>query len=128
MRTGNVCVALALMSAAACGGSGGSTTPTQQPIGNTTPPAGGVSVTNSGYSPSAKTVAAGAAVQWAWNTCTGDPYSGQTCASHSVTFDDGVTSPTQDQGTFSRAFSVTGSYPYHCAVHGAAMSGSVTVQ
>ena len=70
----------------------------------------------------------GATVQWAWNSCTGDAYSGQMCTSHSVTFDDGTTSPTQDQGTFNRTFNAAGTYNYHCLVHGAAMSGSITVQ
>ena len=67
-------------------------------------------------------------MKWAWNSCTGDAYSGQTCVSHSVTFDDGVTSPTQDQGTFSRIFNAAGTYNYHCSIHGAAMSGTITVQ
>jgi plastocyanin len=129
MRTRNVCVALALISVGACGGSGGSTAPNNQPTGNTTPPAGGISVTNNNFSPSAKSVAVGTDVKWAWNTCSGDSYSGgQTCVGHSVTFDDGVTSPTQDQGTFNRTFSVAGTYNYHCTVHGTAMAGTITVQ
>jgi plastocyanin len=45
-----------------------------------------------------------------------------------VTFDDGLSSPTQDQGSYSRTFSAAGTYNYHCAVHGAAMAGSITVQ
>ena len=107
-----------------CGGSSSSSPP---PIDNTPPPVGGVSVTNNRYTPAAKTVSAGTAVQWAWNSCTGDIYSGQTCVSHSVTFDDGVTSPTQDHGTYSRTFTATGTYSYHCLVHGTAMTGTVTV-
>ena len=80
------------------------------------------------FTPGTKTVAVGAEVKWAWNSCTGDAYSGQSCVSHSVTFDDGVTSPTQDQGTFSRIFNSAGTYNYHCSIHGAAMSGTITVQ
>jgi plastocyanin len=121
-----VFVALAVASLGACGGGGGSTSP--PPLGNTTPPVDGISVTNNAFSPAAKTVSAGTTVRWAWNTCSGDSYGGQTCVDHSVTFDDGVTSATQDQGTFSRAFNTAGTYNYHCSVHGAAMSGSVTVQ
>jgi plastocyanin len=45
-----------------------------------------------------------------------------------VTFDDGTTSATQDQGTFNRMFTVAGTYNYHCLVHGAAMVGTITVQ
>ena len=125
-----ILVALTVAAVYACGGSGGSgsTAPKQQP-GNTTPPAGGISVTNDAFSPTTKAVTAGTTVKWAWNSWSGDPYyGGQTCASHSVTFDDGATSPTQGQGTFERTFNTAGTFNYHCMVHGAAMSGSITVQ
>jgi plastocyanin len=133
MRTRYVFIALVLTAANACGGGGGSTSPNNQPSGNTTPPVGGISVTNNLFSPSSKTVTAGTAVHWAWNTCTssGDPYgggAGETCIAHGVNFDDGTSSPTQDQGTYARTFSAAGTYNYHCAVHGAAMSGTITVQ
>ena len=49
-------------------------------------------------------------------------------AQHSVTFDDGTTSPTQDQGTYTRTFGAAGTYNYHCSIHGAAMAGTITVQ
>ncbi len=130
MTATNVCIALALISAAACGG-GGSTGTTTQPISNTPPPPGGISVTNNAFTPASKTVAVGAPVEWAWNSCTGDPYGGtQTCVRHSVTFDDGSTSSAlKDQGTFSRSFAVAGTYNYHCSVHVAqGMTGSITVQ
>ncbi|HEY3133306.1 MAG TPA: plastocyanin/azurin family copper-binding protein [Gemmatimonadaceae bacterium] len=125
-----VFVAFAIASLSACGGgSYGSTAPnTNPPAGNTPPPAGGISVINNQYSPSTKTVAVGATVQWSWNSCTSDGYNGQTCVAHSVTFDDGVTSPTQDQGTFQRMFTAAGTYNYHCLTHGAAMAGTITVQ
>jgi plastocyanin len=121
-------VMLAVASLCGCGGGGGGSTtaPPNQGV-NTTPPTGGISVINNSFSPGTKTVAVGATVQWAWNSCTGDAYNGQTCVSHSVTFDDGTTSPTQDQGTFNRAFSAAGTYTYHCSVH-AAMVGTITVQ
>jgi plastocyanin len=126
-------VALAVVSLAACGGGGGGggsqvTSPPPGGGGNTPPPANGITVSNNSYSPGSKTVAVGEPVRWAWNTCSGDPYYGQTCVAHSVTFDDGTTSPTQDQGTFTRTFAAAGTYTYHCAVHGAAMTGSITVQ
>jgi plastocyanin len=47
---------------------------------------------------------------------------------HSVTFDDGSGSVTQDHGTFSKVFNAAGTFNYHCSVHGAAMAGSITVQ
>jgi plastocyanin len=121
-----VCTTVAIACLFGCGGSGSSTT--SPPAGvNTPPPSNGVSVTNNAFSPAAKTVAVGTAVTWAWNSCTGDIYNGQTCVSHNVVFDDGVTSGLMDQGTYSRTFAAAGAYPYHCAIHGAAMSGSVTV-
>lgn len=129
----SVFVVLAVASLYACGGGGGSTSPppnNNPPLGNTPPPAGGISVTNDAYSPASKTVAVGTMVQWSWNTCTNDPYNygGSTCAPHSVTFDDGTTSsPTQDQGSFSKTFTAPGTYTYHCAVH-ATMTGTITVQ
>jgi plastocyanin len=128
MTKRNVCIALALISAAACGGS--SATGTQSGgnnnAGNTTPPAGGVSVTNNVYDPNAKSVAVGATVVWAWDTCTQSGYSTPTCYQHSVTWDDGTGSATQDQGTYSKTFAVAGTYNYHCKVH-PEMTGTVTV-
>ncbi len=125
MKTSNVWIAIVLISAAACGGS--SSTGTQMGVNTTTPP-GGISVTNNVFTPVTKTVAVGATVQWAWNSCTDNGYSGQTCVSHNVVFDDGVSSGLMDQGSFSRTFAVAGPYNYHCAVHGQAMSGTITVQ
>jgi Copper binding proteins, plastocyanin/azurin family len=127
-----VCGALALACALGCGGGGGggySTAPVTPPSGggNTTPPPDAITVQNDNFSPATKTVAAGSQVSWVWNTCTGDVYTGQTCVAHSVTFDDGVTSATQDKGTFARTFTAPGTYAYHCAVHGAAMTGTITV-
>lgn len=121
---------LAVASLCACGGGYSSTSPnTSPPKVNTAPPAGGISVTNNQFSPVGKTVAIGTSVQWAWNTCTGDTYNGQTCVSHSVTFDDGsLSSPLQDQGTFTKSFSTAGTFTYHCSLHGAAMTGTITVQ
>ena len=124
-----VFVLLAVASFYGCGGGGGGNTTAPPNNGvNTAPPADGISVSNNMFTPDTKTVAVGTAIKWAWNSCTGDGYNGQTCVSHSVTFDDGTTSPTQDQGTYSRTFNAAGTYNYHCSVHGTAMSGSITVQ
>jgi plastocyanin len=123
-------IVLTLVSLSGCGGSGGSgsTSPNTNPPVNTTPPADGISVTNDAFTPATKTITAGGTVSWAWNSCTGDAYSGQTCVAHSVTFDDGTGSVVQDHGTFSRIFNAAGTYNYHCSVHGAAMKGTITVQ
>jgi plastocyanin len=124
-----VFVLLAVASLYGCGGGGGGNTTAPPNNGvNTAPPADGIAVSNNMFTPNTKTAAVGTAIQWAWNSCTGDAYNGQTCVSHSVTFDDGTTSPTQDQGTYSRTFNAAGTYNYHCSVHGTAMSGSITVQ
>jgi plastocyanin len=109
-----------------CGGGYGTTPPTQ--VNNTPPPTGGISVTNNLFTPDAKTVAVGTTVTWAWNSCSDNGYNGQTCTTHDIVFDDGQTSGALSQGTYSRMFSVAGVYPYHCSIHGPAMSGSITVQ
>ena len=124
MTTNSVCTALALILAGACGGGDEATGPRNTP----TPP-GGIAVTNNAFSPAAKTIPVGTTVTWAWSTCSGgDIYGPETCVAHGVNFDDGTDSPTQEKGSYSRTFTTAGSYPYHCAIHGAAMSGSVTVQ
>lgn len=112
------------------GGGGGTDTGPTTPPTTVPPPAGSqnaVTVVNDSYQPSTLTVSAGTQVTWTWNTCSADGYGGQTCGSHSVTFDDGVTSPTQDNGTYSRTFTTKGTYTYHCVIHGTAMSGTITV-
>ena len=115
----------------ACGSSGA--TEPAPPGGG---PSGGggtgvtVTVSNNDYSPSHVSVARGTMVTWRWESCTGDPYGGQVCAFHSVTFDDGGPSAAaQNAGSFSRSFSNAGTFTYYCTSHGrAAMSGSVVVQ
>jgi plastocyanin len=122
-------VVLAVASLYGCGGSYGGTTAPPNQNTNTPPAVGGISVENNSFNPSAKTVAVGTTVQWAWNSCTGDPYyGGTTCTAHSVTFDDGTGSATQDHGTFSKLFNTAGTFNYHCSQHGAAMAGTITVQ
>lgn len=119
--------------AASCGGGGGG--PTANNSGNVPqPPAGtanSVIVNNNSFAPSDLSVAKGATVTWTWNSCSGgDGYGvGEVCVAHNVVFDDaGAGSGSQSSGTFSRAFAAAGTFPYHCAIHGAAMSGKVVVQ
>jgi plastocyanin len=140
MRTriplGMACIALCTTLGCGGGGSGG-VTPTT-PITPATPltPASpnDVLVENNTFSPATLTVPAGTIVKWTWATCSGgtDPYgggTGQTCVDHSVAWDaDGTASPTQSQGSYQRTFATAGTYAYHCAIHGAAMSGKVVVQ
>ena len=49
---------------------------------------------------------------------------------HTVTFDADTTimSAFQSSGTYARTFTVAGTYPYHCSIHGKAMTGVITVQ
>jgi plastocyanin len=147
MRTGPLVgfVALVVSGALACGGGGGgSSTPTPTsptspstptPVTPSTPASpAAVTVNNNSFSPATTTVAPGSTVQWTWDTCsdTQDPYTGtggQTCVDHSIVWDAGGTpSPTQNKGTYQRTFDAQGTYNYHCAIHGAAMSGKVVVQ
>jgi Copper binding proteins, plastocyanin/azurin family len=125
------CVTAMIACVVGCGGSGGGggtpTGPTPPGGNNNPPPGNSVLVTNDAFTPASKTVSVGSQVTWTWNTCSGDVYAGQTCVSHSVAFDDGVGSSIQDQGSYSRTFTAPGTYSYHCAVHGAAMTGTITV-
>jgi plastocyanin len=116
--------------AAACGGGGGSTAPrTPTPPPPTGP--GNVTVINNSFTPAASTVPVGSTVTWTWDSCSGgDPYGyGQTCVSHSVVWDDdGSSSGLKSEGSYQKAFPAAGRYSYHCSIHGAAMTGAVTVQ
>jgi len=129
-RANTAIVFLLSASVFACGGGGSSadgvTGPPPPPVtGSTT----ALTVSNNKYTPARDSVAPGATLTWTWNSCTGDGYGGSTCTAHSVHFDDGGSSSSiQDSGTFSRTFASAGTYTYHCAVHGAAMSGTVIVK
>jgi len=122
----------------ACGGGGGGASTPTTPITPSPPltPASpnDVLVQNNTFTLAALTVAAGTTVRWTWATRTGgaDPYgggAGKTCYDHTVTWNAGGTaSPTQSEGSYQRTFSAAGTYDYHCALHGASMSGRVIVQ
>jgi len=83
----------------------------------------GVSIEDDFYTPANISVPKGTTVVWTWNGS----------ANHSVTsgpanapdglFDSGI----HNTGTFSFTFNNTGTFPYFCQVHGAMMTGSVTV-
>jgi plastocyanin len=120
-----------LLALTACGGGGGSTGPSKSGAKTAT-----VTVSKASFSPQAVTVGVNATVTWRWNTCSttggSDPYGGgtstTTCVTHNIVFDDGAESPSQQTGSFVRTFAQAGTFPYHCRIHGTAMSGSVTVQ
>jgi len=104
-------ILLAVLAAACSSDSPTSTTPP--------PPGANVAVGDNFFNPNNFAATVGNAVTWQW---TGGN-------SHNVTFDNGDPgSSTQTSGSFSRTFTATGTFDYHCTVHGAAvMSGTVTV-
>ncbi len=82
-------------------------------------PDGDVIVANNSFTPATFGAALNQTVVWEWNSGT---------TQHNVTFDDGLFSANLATGTYERIFTVAGSYPYHCTIHGAAvMAGVVNV-
>lgn len=77
-----------------------------------------VRVGNNFFNPSTRTITTGTTITWTWNA-------GST--THNVTFDDGPASADQSSGQYQRTFDNAGSFPYVCTIHGAAMSGTITV-
>lgn len=89
-----------------------------------TPPLTRVSVGNNFYAPSAISITAGTQVRWTWSN-TG-------AIAHSVTSTGAPSFPgsavlTGNGSVYAFTFVNSGVYTYQCAVHGAAMSGTVTV-
>jgi PKD repeat protein len=91
-----------------------------------------VSITNTRFTDSASgnsttTINAGDTVLWTWGGGTHSTTSGAcspACAADGR-WDSGIKS---NSGTFSRAFPIAGSFPYHCEVHGSMMQGTIVVQ
>ena len=132
---------IGILIVAACGGGGGDTTTTGP--GNNSPPGGGnnnnnpntVTLADSSFNPANITIKSGQTVTWQWAACTDTTggyggYGSNACITHQISFDDGsgTVSPKQDQGTFNRTFTATGTFKYHCLIHGSYMSGQVVVQ
>jgi plastocyanin len=103
---------VAALAALACSGDDG---PSNPPAGNDP---NTVTVGNNVFTPSSLSVPVGTTVTWQWAS------SGVT---HNVTFQDQVTSNNRSQGSFPRTFTAAGTFPYLCTIHGAAMSGTITV-
>ena len=137
MRSATRMTLIMMIAAVGCGGastapgSGGNIN-----TGNNNPPpqngqgstSNAITVDNNYFDPMSTTVPVGTKVTWTWNACGSDGYGGQTCVSHGIVFDDGAQAAAQTQGTWTRTFSTAGTYNYHCSVHGASMSGTITVQ
>jgi plastocyanin len=73
------------------------------------------------FSPSTVTIKPGESVTWSWVS-----------GVHGVVSDTApkafADSPTQSSGQYTATFATAGTYPYHCAVHGTMMTGTVVVQ
>jgi len=83
-----------------------------------------ITVGNNFYSITPDTVASGAQITWTWATPS---------AGHTVNWDSGPTSlpansAIMTSGTYNATLTVAGTYHYHCAIHGAAMSGVIVIQ
>lgn len=79
-----------------------------------------ISMYNMTFSPASKSVKLGTIVKWTNN----DGYT------HTVTSNDGTTFNSGDisgGGTYSYTTTTTGTFDYHCTIHGLAMSGTLTV-
>ena len=81
-------------------------------------PEGDILVRNDFFDPSTLQVAPGATVVWAWAS---------NGTVHNILFDDNATSGNQGSGTYERTFTAVGDFPYHCTIHPATMSGTISV-
>jgi plastocyanin len=125
---------LAAAAAVAIGCSDNSTSPTDggTPAGGGAA-AGAITVGNiffqSGHNgtrnPAVDTVAAGTTVTWTWTGTGSTPHSVQSQGSPGFTSSATLTGEGQ---TYTQIFTTPGTYQYDCAVHGAAMSGTLVVQ
>jgi plastocyanin len=80
---------------------------------------------NGSANPAVDTVAAGGTVRWTWTNAGGVPHSVESVGSPSFTSSD---IETGDGSTYQVTFAVPGTYQYQCAVHGAAMRGTIVVR
>jgi plastocyanin len=80
---------------------------------------------NGSANPAVDTVAAGGTVRWTWTNAGGVPHSVESVGSPSFTSSD---IETGDGSTYQATFAVPGTYQYQCAVHGAAMRGTIVVR
>ena len=92
--------------------------------------ASAVSIVDRTFSPATITVAAGDTVTWTVTKAIDEPHSvtsGKPGAADSgKVFDSGI-KLTKNGDTFSFTFPTAGEFDYYCTVHGAAMSGHITV-
>lgn len=88
----------------------------------TAPATAGVTVGNDFFDPTGVTIAQGGTVTWTWSAGS---------VTHNVTFDATAGRPTdipnRASGAVPKTFTTAGTFNYHCTIHGASMSGAVTV-
>lgn len=123
MKVAALCAVLALGTVACSSGgsdTSGGTTPTETPDDGGEPTV--VKVVDSSFDPADVSIAVGDTVVWDWV---------DTTLPHNVVADDATFSSgssTADADTeFEFTFTEAGEFTYMCQVHGAAMSGKVTV-
>lgn len=82
---------------------------------------------NSTQNPAVDTVAAGTTVTWTWSNTGSTPHSVRSEAAPAPHFtsSDNLTG---NGMTYTFTFTTPGTYHYDCAVHGAAMTGTIVVQ
>ena len=119
--------ALAALFGAACGGSSdsstksgaGATTQQSEKATPTAAPVAIITISDNKFEPAEITIKAGTTVRWQWSG--NNP--------HSVLISGSNSGQHSSSGTFERTFSAAGaSFPFQCGVHGAAMSGRITVE
>ncbi len=124
---------LTAVALAAC--SGGGTSPTTQPAGGTQQPAGTTAASAPCADSTGTTVVAVGVANNAWqqpiNAKVGDviTWTNGDSVPHKVALDDGscqMSSNIPGGGSKSLAFSVAGTFPFHCSVH-SFMKGTITI-
>jgi plastocyanin len=85
-----------------------------------------VRIENFRFVPATVTIAAGDTVRWVWAGGTHSTTSGA-CTQSACSVDGIWDSGIRSSGEFTHTFDTPGSFPYHCRVHLAAMTGTVVV-
>ncbi len=108
----------AVVMTAGCASYGPSSNPSSAPQ-TSTASQNSVSMKNIAFNPSALTINKGANVTW-----TNDDTVTHTVTSNTGIWDSGNLAP---GATYARQFNDTGTFPYHCTIHGPRMTGTITV-
>jgi plastocyanin len=111
-------LSLLITAATSCGAGGGdsSTDPNPDPGPSTS---SAIDVRDDFFTPQATTVPVGTTITWTWR---GNNF-------HDVVFSSSTDhSDVKSSGTYSRQFTVAGTYTYMCSIHGSAMTGQIVVQ